>query len=98
MQRIPTIAVSAGDPAGIGAEIAVKAFSCKYSYHGTAFDIAGTGTASEIIMVEAFRIAEKYGFHFVDIRISFMTINLVINMSMPSQEMSKMKFMLYGIL
>ena len=28
--------------------------------HGTAFDIAGTGTASEISMVEAFRIAEKY--------------------------------------
>lgn len=28
--------------------------------HGTAFDIAGTGAASEISMVEAFRIAEKY--------------------------------------
>ena len=28
--------------------------------HGTAFDIAGTGVASEISMVEAFRIAEKY--------------------------------------
>ncbi len=28
--------------------------------HGTAFDIAGTGTASEISMVEAFQIAEKY--------------------------------------
>jgi len=28
--------------------------------HGTAFDIAGTGAASEISMVEAFQIAEKY--------------------------------------
>lgn len=28
--------------------------------HSTAFDIAGTGTASEISMVEAFQIAEKY--------------------------------------
>ena len=33
MLKIPIIAVTAGDPAGIGAEIAVKAFSNKYSYN-----------------------------------------------------------------
>ncbi|MCL1848603.1 MAG: 4-hydroxythreonine-4-phosphate dehydrogenase PdxA [Clostridiales bacterium] len=32
--------------------------------HGTAFDIAGTGTASEVSMVEAIRIAELYARHF----------------------------------
>lgn len=29
--------------------------------HGTAFDIAGTGTASEVSMVEAILAAAKYG-------------------------------------
>ncbi|HUX51215.1 MAG TPA: 4-hydroxythreonine-4-phosphate dehydrogenase PdxA [Spirochaetia bacterium] len=32
--------------------------------HGTAFDIAGTGKASEVSMVEAVRVAAKYAPHF----------------------------------
>jgi 4-phospho-D-threonate 3-dehydrogenase / 4-phospho-D-erythronate 3-dehydrogenase len=28
--------------------------------HGTAFDIAGTGRASEVSMIEALRLAVKY--------------------------------------
>ena len=32
--------------------------------HGTAFDIAGKGIASEVSMVEAVRVAEKYAPHF----------------------------------
>ena len=32
--------------------------------HGTAFDIAGTGKASEVSMVEAIKVAAKYAFNF----------------------------------
>ena len=32
--------------------------------HGTAFDIAGTGRASEVSMVEAIKVAAKYAFNF----------------------------------
>jgi 4-hydroxythreonine-4-phosphate dehydrogenase len=33
--------------------------------HGTAFDIAGKGVASEASMVEAIRLAGEYGRYFV---------------------------------
>lgn len=50
-----TIAIPIGDPAGIGPEILPTSVD-----HGTAFDIAGQGIASEVSMVEAILVAAKY--------------------------------------
>ena len=96
----PLIAVTMGDPAGIGPEITARTAAGKYSAvlslyhdqghiaaktldfdrtiaitnsmpilrasvdHGTAFDIAGTGKASAVSMIESVKIAAKYAPYF----------------------------------
>lgn len=59
MRQRPRVAIPLGDPAGVGPEIVVKALQEAVD-HGTAFDIAGTGRASAVSMVQAILTAARY--------------------------------------
>ena len=61
--RLTTIAITLGDPAGIGPEVAVKALGLPIVRtpvnHGTALDIAGRNLASATDTKAAMRLAVR---------------------------------------